>query len=124
MDERDRVLRVISTDSHLRWTNVYCLDESLKLVGDLRAIAPRGLIHSVRYTSSRVYMVTFQKKPLIFIINLTDHTSPTLLGHLKADFRSLHLYDESTVIGFSTQTAEHGIQLGLKLVLLNVSDVG
>ena len=95
MDEHAGVLRIATTEGFSDSNNVFCLDHMLEIVGELRGIAPNERIFSARYVDTRLYMVTFRQIDPFFVINLTDHTQPEVLGELKITgfSRYLHPYD-------------------------------
>ncbi len=140
MDERDGYFRIATTKNR-RWSrfaeneqqesysNLYVLDENLKLVGALEGLARGEKIYSVRFMQGRAYMVTFRQTDPLFVINLKDPKNPKVLGELKIPGFSnyLHPYDENTLIGIGKETEESKwggvITKGVKLSLFDVSDV-
>jgi uncharacterized secreted protein with C-terminal beta-propeller domain len=111
-------------------TNVYVLDMNLSIVGNLSNIAVGENFHSARFMGNRCYLVTFQNTDPLFVINLTDPTSPTILGNLTIPGYSdyLHPYDETHLIGVGKNTveAEEGNfawYQGIKISLFDVSNV-
>lgn len=127
MDEHDGYFR-IATNLWDQGTNVYVLDRSLKIVGGLEGLAPGETMHSARFLGDRAYLVTFKKIDPFFVVDLSDSTSPRLLGILKIPGFSdyLHPYDENHVIGLGKDTYDMGgfawFQ-GVKLSLFDVTDV-
>ena len=73
----------------------------------------------------RLYLVTFRRIDPFFVIDLSDHSNPAVLGELKITGFSnyLHPYDSITVIGFGQEVNDQGQQVGLKVSLFDVSDV-
>lgn len=139
MDENGGYFRIATTRSQT-WSrfeeanresisNLFVLDEALRLAGSLREIAPGERIYSVRFMQSRAYLVTFKQTDPLFVIDLKDPNNPKILGKLKIPGFSnyLHPYDESTLIGIGKETAENqwgGVTTkGLKLSLFDVSKV-
>jgi inhibitor of cysteine peptidase len=111
-------------------TNLYVLDMNLTVVGNLSNIAVGENFHSARFVGNRCYLVTFQKTDPLFVIDLTDPTSPTILGNLTIPGYSdyLHPYDETHLIGVGKNTveAEQGNfawYQGIKISLFDVSNV-
>jgi uncharacterized secreted protein with C-terminal beta-propeller domain len=141
MDESDGYFRATTTTGRLWWgwrrgttadqsSAVYILDQNMKTVGKLEGLAPKEDIYSARFMGDRCYIVTFKKIDPLFVIDLTNPTSPTILGKLKIPGYSnyLHPYDENHVIGLGKNTieAEEGDfawYQGIKISLFDVTDV-
>jgi uncharacterized secreted protein with C-terminal beta-propeller domain len=111
-------------------TNVYVLNMNLSIVGTLENISVGENFHSARFTGDRCYLVTFQKTDPLFVINLTDPTSPAILGNLTVSGYSDYLqpYDENHLIGVGKETveAESGYfswYQGIKISIFDVSNV-
>jgi uncharacterized secreted protein with C-terminal beta-propeller domain len=69
-------------------------------------------------------MVTFRQVDPFFVISLSNHKKPVVLGELKVPgfSRYLHPYDEETIIGLGRDADATGRQTGLKIGLFDVSD--
>lgn len=140
MDEYDGVLR-IGTTINRRWnsfnfkeapqvdkestSNVYALDENLKIMGKLEGLAPGEQIYSTRFIEGRLYMVTFKQVDPFFVIDLSDPYNIKNLGELKLPgfSRYLHPYDENTIIGLGRDATDEGRTKGIKISLFDVTDV-
>ncbi|MCI3920956.1 beta-propeller domain-containing protein [Paenibacillus sp. TRM 82003] len=137
LDEHDGHLRVATTTGEV-WgpeerqskNHLFVLDEKLQPVGAIRDIAPGERIYSTRFLGERGYMVTFKKVDPLFVFDLSDPASPTILGKLKIPGYSdyLHPYDENHIIGFGKDTveAEYGdfaLYQGMKMALFDITDV-
>lgn len=138
MDEDGDYFRIATTTSS-RWSrlnsgrtessnNLFVLDKNLKVVGDIRNIAPGETIYSVRFMQDRAYMVTYKRIDPFFVIDLSNPKNPTILGQLKIPGYStyLHPYDENHIIGLGQQTSDNDGRTttgGLKLSLFDVTDV-
>lgn len=132
MDEYDNYFR-IETTTWTNWstqTNLYVLDMNLSLVGKLEGLAPGENFHSARFMGNRAYFVTFKKTDPLFVIDLSQPTSPSVLGELHIPGYSdyLHPYDETHLIGVGKHTieAEEGDfawYQGIKMSLFDVSNV-
>lgn len=131
MDEYQGYFRVATTRSF--WggapvNNVYVLDGEMRVVGRLENLAQGERIYSVRFIGDRGYMVTYVRVDPLFVLDLSNPSSPRVLGELKIPGYSdyLHPYDETHIIGIGkeTTTTEWGseISLGVKLALFDVSD--
>src|SRR3989338_3462200 len=134
MDEHDGNLRLATTTEiwarkSVMYNNVFVLDDDMKTIGKLEAIAPDERIYSARFLGDILYMVTFKRIDPLFVIDLSDSEKPEILGELKIPGFSdyLHPYDENHIIGIGKQTEGNecgGISVkGVKLALFDVSDV-
>ena len=135
MDESGGNLRVATTvqgygtSGSYEYNNVFVLDPAMKTIGSLKYIAPGEQIYSTRFLGERLYMVTFKRIDPLFVIDLSDPTSPGILGKLKIPGYSdyLHPYDATHIIGVGKETEANGwggvSTSGLKLALFDVSDV-
>ena len=73
--------------------NVFCLREqaggssptgvSLVVVGQVRGIAPGESIFASRFVGPRGFLVTFERVDPLFTLDLSDPTSPRVVGELK-----------------------------------------
>jgi len=121
MDEYNGFFRIAATE----WTsegsinNLYVLNMSLGIVGELSGLAPGERIYSARFMGDRCYLVTFRQVDPFFVIDLAEPSEPEVLGYLKIPGFSgyLHSYDENYVIGVGKQDSS------LKLSLFDVTDV-
>ncbi|UCC33055.1 MAG: beta-propeller domain-containing protein [Candidatus Bathyarchaeota archaeon] len=121
MDEYNDFFRIATTE----WThdgsrnNLYVLNMSLSIVGELPGLAPDERIYSARFMGDRCYLVTFRQVDPFFVIDLAEPTEPEVLGDLKIPGFSgyLHPYDEDHIIGVGKQDNN------LKLSLFDVTNV-
>ena len=91
--EHDGCLRLV-VGNRSRGSSVIVLEqdgEQLTEIGRLDGLARGEDLYSVRFTDSRVYIVTFLRVDPLFVVDLADHTSPTLLGELKIPGFSDHI---------------------------------
>ena len=137
MDEYGDYFRVATTNWAIeKWTfgkqqnNVYVLNMTLSIVGKLENLAYGENLHSARFMGDRGYLVTFKKTDPLFVIDLSQPTSPVVLGQLKIPGYSdyLHPYDETHLIGVGKHTVEadegdFAWYQGVKISLFDVSDV-
>jgi uncharacterized secreted protein with C-terminal beta-propeller domain len=137
LDEYGDYFRVATTTWVIDpWTfgkqhnNVYILNISMHVVGKLENLASGESLHSVRFMGDRGYLVTFKKTDPLFVIDLSEPTSPSVLGQLKIPGYSdyLHPYDETHLIGVGKHTVEadegdFAWYQGVKISLFDVSDV-
>ena len=111
-------------------TNVYVLDMDLNVVGRLENISVGENFHSARFVGDRCYLVTFQVTDPLFVVDLSDPTSPTVLGNLTVSGYSNYLqpYDENHLIGVGKETAEaesgyFAWYQGIKISIFDVTNV-
>ncbi len=104
--------------------HLYVLDGDLRIVGKVEDLAAGERIYSVRFMGDKAYMVTFRQTDPLFVIDLSDTSSPKVLGYLKVPGVSdyLHPYDETHIIGVGRDASDEGRIKGLKLALFDVSD--
>lgn len=102
-------------------TNLYVLDEDLKITGSLENITPGTgeRIYATRFIGDKCYMVTFRQMDPFFVIDLSDPFQPTVLGSLKIPGYStyLHPYDETHIIGIGKDGST------VKIALYDVTDM-
>jgi len=111
-------------------TNVYVLNMNLTIVGRLENISMGENFDSARFVGDRCYLVTFQVTDPLFVVDLTDPTSPKILGNLTVSGYSNYLqpYDENHLIGIGKETteAESGYFAwyeGIKIAIFDVTNV-
>lgn len=135
MDEHDGYFRIATTMFSM-WgrgdidssNNLYILDETMNICGQIEDIAKGEQIYSVRFMGDRGYIVTFKTVDPLFVIDLKNPNKPEILGALKIPGYSdyLHPYDENHIIGFGKDTIEvsgGAYYMGMKVALFDVSDV-
>lgn len=141
MDERGGYFRIATTKNQVwsqyiddekereSYSNLYVLDESLKIIGSVEELARGERIYSARFMQDRAYLVTFRQTDPLFVIDLKNPRAPEVLGELKIPGYSsyLHPFDNDFLIGLGKETKESewgGVTtLGLKLSLFDVSNV-
>lgn len=104
MDEEDGYLRVATHTTASQWianspsageprgywqnrndNGVYVLDtegDVLDLVSSLTGLAPGEHLYAARFVDDKAYLVTFLQTDPLFVIDLSDEKTPTLLGEL------------------------------------------
>lgn len=145
MDEWDNHFRVATTTDEV-WSNewnpngnnqplqeqsnhVFVLDEDMDVVGTLSDLAPGEQIYSARFMGERAYLVTFKQVDPLFVLDLSSHESPQVLGKLKIPGYSnyLHPLDETHILGIGKDAEvskdDIAYNLGMKLAIFDVSDV-
>lgn len=127
MDEHNGYLRIATTTGN--WgdslTNqVYVLDNSLQIVGEITGIAKGETIKSVRFTGDTGYVVTFEQTDPLFVIDLADPVNPVTKGELKIPGFSAYLHPagDGLLLGVGVDGDENGQNGGMKVSLFDVSD--
>ncbi|WP_019412767.1 beta-propeller domain-containing protein [Paenisporosarcina sp. TG20] len=139
MDEHKGYFRVVTTKG-FAWNNeepsennLFILDAGMKQVGSIEGLAEGERIYSARFMGDKAYMVTFRETDPLFVMDVSNPTSPKVLGELKIPGFSnyLHPLDENHLIGFGYDTKsmpnENGsepriITGGMKISLFDITD--
>lgn len=138
LDESNGYLRIATTksqswsrfleNSQESFSNVYVLDDKLKVTGSLENLAAGERIYAVRFMGNRAYLVTYKETDPLLVIDLQAPSTPKLLGELKIPGYStyLHPYSDNILLGFGrdTELSSNGqvLNKGLKLALFDVSN--
>lgn len=126
MDEYDGYFRIATTQGDWGKTssNVFVLNEKLETVGKVENIAPKEQIFAVRFMGSTGYVVTFEQKDPLFVLDLSNPTAPKITGELKIPgFSSyLHPVSDTLLLGIGQNGNDDGTTPGIKLSLFDVSD--
>ena len=130
MDEKDDYLRVATTSRRdgMDVNNLYVLDQELREVGNVTGFARDESIRAVRYLGEKAYVITFEQVDPLFVIDLSDPTSPRIEGEVEIEgFSSLLVpVREGRMLGIGYLTRDNGyggvFTDGLKLALFDVSD--
>ncbi len=135
MDEQDGYFRIATTtndpeQSAASSNNIFVYGPDLQQVGELTGLAPGEHLYAARFLGKRAYLVTFQQVDPFFVVDLSDPTSPKVLGDLKIPGFSDYLqpYDENHIIGIGKDTTpnfqENGMPrpTGLKIALFDVTN--
>jgi len=135
MDEHNGYFRIATTD-YSDWENtnnaLYVLDGSMKVVGQIKDIAPGERIYSARFMGDKGYLVTFETVDPLFVIDLSNPRDPKILGELKIPGFSnyLHPLDDNHLLGIGQDTRVQSYEgrefvttKGIKLAIFDVSDV-
>ena len=96
----------------------------------MTGLAPGEHLYAARFLGKRAYLVTFQQVDPFFVVDLSDPTSPKVLGDLNIPGFSDYLqpYDENHIIGIGKDTTpnpqENGMArpTGLKIALFDVTN--
>jgi hypothetical protein len=98
---------------------------NLVRVGAVERIAPGEDIRAVRFDEDRAYVVTFKKTDPLFVLDLRQPASPTILGELKIPGFStyLHRVDPTHLLAIGFDAVDHGDFAYFDGVLLQLFDV-
>lgn len=141
MDESGDYFRIATTRNQMwsrlsntpekSYSNLYVLNNELKLVGSLENLATDERIYSARFMGDRAYLVTFKQTDPLYVVSLIDPTKPTVLGAIKVPGYSSYLHpadkNGNKLIGFGRDAEENSsggaTTKGLKLALFDFSDL-
>lgn len=123
MDEYNGFFRIATTD-HGEQSYVTVLDKELNIIGQLGGIAKGESIYAVRFIENTAYVVTFYQTDPLFIIDLSNPSSPKITGELKIPGFSnmLFPYSENLLIGIGQDGTESGSNGKIKVSLFDISD--
>ena len=114
------------------------MDKNLKQIGASDYLAKGENMYSSRFIGNKAYLVTYKTMDPLFVIDLSNPSSPKVLGELKIPGYStyLHPYDENHLIGIGMETQENvrrdsngrvisttATVVGMKMALFDVSNV-
>ena len=116
MDENGGYFRIAtSTYGFGGGANVYVLREDLKIAGRREGLSTGEVFYAARFMGDRAYLVTYRNTDPLFVLDLHDPTSPTLLGELNvtgySDF--LQPYDQTHLIGIGKMAAHTTVKVSL-----------
>lgn len=130
-DEDEQVAQVIG-DADPPYNALYVIGEGvdgLEIVGEIEGIAPGEDLYAARFVGARGFLVTFEQIDPLWVLDLTDPTSPAILGELEIPGYSdyLHPYGEDLLIGIGRSTTAAGwggaVPDAVQLSLFDVSDM-
>ncbi len=126
MDEYNGYFRIATTQGEWGKTSssVYVLNENLETVGKVENIAPKEQIFAVRFMGNTGYVVTFEQKDPLFVLDLSDPKAPAITGQLELPgFSSyLHPISDTLLLGVGQNGNDKGTLPGIKLSLFDISD--
>ena len=101
-------------------------EERLEIIGSLTDLAVTESIYSVRFIGEKAFVVTFLRIDPLWTIDLSDPTSPAIIGELEVPGYSsyLHQIDDGHLVGLgrAEDPARPGRVLDLQMSLFDVSD--
>jgi len=99
---------------------------SMDLVGQVSEIAPGEALFATRFVDNRAFVVTFERKDPLWVIDLTDSTSPSILGELHVPGWSEKMFfheDRLFAVGIDDQPLENEENRWVRRVALSLFDV-
>jgi len=137
MSEDNGVLRVASTEFNVwsadpaerRGSVVSVLRDdgqgSLRVVGQVRGIAPGERIFAARFLGDKGFLVTFEQVDPLFTLDLSDPTRPRLVGELEMPGFSayLHPLGEHHLLAVGRAEDDQGRLTEMAVNLFDVSDL-
>lgn len=131
MDEYNGYFRIATTDFKEKNSNVidvssvYILNKDLNIVGKLVDIAKNESVKSVRFINDTAYVVTYENTDPLFVIDLSDPTSPKITGKVELPGFSeyLHPISDGYLVGVGYDGNNEGADWDtVKITLFDVSD--
>ena len=126
LDERDGIFFMVNQKD---WTtngvDIFAIDSTGKLLSKLEDIGPNERFQSARYIDNRLYLVTYQQKDPLSVIDTTNPSAMKVMGELTLPGYStyLHPYDATHLIGLGVDTSSTGMTGGIKIDLYDVGDI-
>jgi len=96
------------------------------LLGKIDNIAPGEALFATRFVDNRAFVVTYERKDPLWIIDLTDPTKPSILGELHVPGWSEKLFfnqDRLFAVGIDDQPTENEKDQWINRVALSLFDV-
>jgi hypothetical protein len=112
-EQSDSVVSVLRAD-----------DGELNVIGSVEGLGVTEQIRSVRFLGPLGYVVTFRQTDPLYVVDLSDPTTPEVKGELKINGYSayLHPYGDGQLVGIGQDATEQGRTLGLQVSLFDVTD--
>lgn len=128
INESQHCLRILTTSYNASgedFNNLYLLDKNMQLTGSLTGIAKGEQIYAARYFNNTAYFITYRNTDPLFAVDISNPSSPRLLGELKITGFSeyLHFWQDNKLLGIGYETnPDTGETEGLKLVMFDISN--
>ena len=135
LDEYNGNLRVALYNTN--GSKVVVFNDNLEKIGQTSYLAKGENMYSSRFFGNKAYLVTYRTVDPLYVIDLSEPTTPKVLGELKIPGYStyLHPYDENHIIGIGMKTKETVNRnsfgrvtstssriVGMKMALFDVTD--
>ncbi|HMA95779.1 MAG TPA: beta-propeller domain-containing protein [Polyangiaceae bacterium] len=133
LDESGGALRIVTTDDGSSDSNratsagIYVLQpqaSNLKTVGKLEGLAKSERVYAVRFLKDKAYIVTFRQVDPLFVLDLSEPTTPKLLGELKIPGFSeyMHPLGDNHLLTIGRNATETGRAGDLALQIFDVTN--
>ncbi|MBI2170276.1 MAG: beta-propeller domain-containing protein [Actinobacteria bacterium] len=98
---------------------------SLVAVGSLGGLGKGETIHAVRFLGDVGFVVTFRQTDPLYALDLSDPTTPRLMGELKVPGYSayLHPVGDDRLLGVGQDATDEGFTTGTQVSLFDISDL-
>jgi len=108
-------------------SNVFVLAQQgadLVTVGEVRGIAPGEQIYAARFMGDTGYVVTFRQTDPLFVLDLSEASSPTVVGELHVNGYSsyLHPMEDGYLLAVGMDGEADGTINGFAVSLFDVRD--
>ena len=137
MDEHNGVLRMVTTNYGETGEPVHQLNILQKVTGrsELEVIAqlpnkthpeaigkPREDIYGVRFNGDKAYVVTFERKDPLYVLDLANPLDPKIAGQLEVPGFStyLHPIGDNYLFALGNETNSDGFATGVKVSLYDI----
>lgn len=137
LNESDSYLRVATKRSDLwarlsghdkkSYSNVYILNNELKLISRLENLGVDEIVSAARFIGNRLYLLTAKAGDPLYVVDLTDPLKPTILGAIKVPAYVKNLYPADVngtrlfSLGRDSETKDGS--KGLKLAFFDFNDL-
>lgn len=140
MDEHNDALRMMTTRYSENGEPVHQLSVLQKVAGksELAVVAqlpnkaqpeaigkPKEDIYAVRFNGDRAFVVTFERKDPLYVLDLADIKNPKIAGQLEVPSFSTYLrpVGKDFLFSLGNETDKDGRQAGIKLSLYDIRDI-
>ena len=140
MDEHNNALRVVTTRYGEAGEPIHQLSVLKKVQGrsELEVVAqlpnklqpeaigkPREDIYAVRFNGDRLFVVTFERKDPLYVLDLANATNPKIAGQLEIPGFSTYLrpVGNNYIFSFGNDADANGRATGIKVSLFDIRDI-
>ena len=140
MDEHNNALRVVTTRYNEMGEPIHQLNVLQKVQGrsELEVVAqlpnklqpeaigkPREDIYAVRFNGNRAFVVTFERKDPLYVLDLADVKNPKIAGQLEIPGFSTYLrpLGDNYIFSLGNDADANGRATGVKVSLFDIRDI-